>query len=101
MFETFKSLLSKNDKLQPDEYTVYTVHEGKEYVSHDGLGLMTQGPTDLGDGSDTVPMQKYPDWQKISGSGCMGMNGTIGSSIGMDDNTGIGTGRPDDSETAS
>lgn len=44
MFKALKSLFSSSNELKPDEYTVYTVHEGKEYVSHDGLGLKTSDP---------------------------------------------------------
>lgn len=44
MFKALKSLFSSSNELKPDEYTVYTVHEGKEYVSHDGLGLKTPEP---------------------------------------------------------
>jgi hypothetical protein len=41
MFKALKALLSSSNELKPDEYTVYTVRDGKEYVSHDGLGLKT------------------------------------------------------------
>ncbi|NMT62791.1 hypothetical protein [Marinobacter orientalis] len=68
MLKTLKSLFSKSDELKPDEYTVYTVHEGKEYVSHDGLGLMTPDPN-IGSGSDSEPTVESPDWQEISQAG--------------------------------
>ena len=64
MFKTLKSLFSKSDELKPDEYTVYTVHEGKEYVSHDGLGLKTPQPE-----SEPEPMVTFPEWQDISQAG--------------------------------
>jgi len=68
MFKTLKSLFSKSDELKPDEYTGYTVHEGKEYVSHDGLGLKTPQPE-----SDSEPVPEpivtSPDWQDISQAG--------------------------------
>ena len=68
MFKTLKSLFSKSDELKPDEYTVYTVHEGKEYVSHDGLGLKTPQPESE---PEPVPetMVTFPDWQDISQAG--------------------------------
>jgi hypothetical protein len=42
MFKTLKSLFSPSRVLKPHEYTVFTVSEGREYVTHDGLGLKTQ-----------------------------------------------------------
>ena len=68
MFKTLKSLFSKSDELKPDEYTVYTVHEGKEYVSHDGLGLKTPQPG-LEPEPVPEPMVTSPDWQEISQAG--------------------------------
>ncbi|MCK0162681.1 hypothetical protein [Marinobacter sp. S6332] len=68
MFKTLKSLFSKTDELKPDEYTVYTVHGGREYVSHDGLGLKTPQPESE---PEPVPetMVTFPDWQDISQAG--------------------------------
>lgn len=64
MFKTLKSLFSKSDELKPDEYTVYTVHEGQEYVSHDGLGLKTPQPI-----TEPEPVPEHvvasPDWQEV------------------------------------
>jgi hypothetical protein len=68
MFKTLRSLFSKSDELKPDEYTVYTVYEGRKYISHDGLGLITPDPN-LRSGSEPVPTVEYPDWQKISQPG--------------------------------
>jgi len=68
IFKTLKSLFSKSDELKPDEYTVYTVHEGKEYVSHDGLGLKTPQPESEPE-PVPEPMVTSPDWQDISQAG--------------------------------
>ena len=68
MFKALKSLFSKSDELKPDEYTVYTVHEGKEYVSHDGLGLKAPQPESEPE-PVPEPMVTFPDWQDISQAG--------------------------------
>lgn len=68
MFKALKSLFSKSDELKPDEYTAYTVHEGKEYVSHDGLGLKAPQP-ELEPEPVPEPMVTFPEWQDISQAG--------------------------------
>jgi len=42
MLKTLKSLFSSSRDLKSHEYTVFTVSDGREYVTHDGLGLKTQ-----------------------------------------------------------
>jgi hypothetical protein len=42
MLKNLMSLFSRGRDLKPHEYTVFTVSEGREYVTHDGLGLKNQ-----------------------------------------------------------
>jgi len=60
MFKALKSLFSSSNELKPDEYTAYTVHEGKEYVSHDGLGLKTSEPEMVPEPLAESPEQHEP-----------------------------------------
>jgi len=95
MLKALKSLFSPSRELKPDEYTVYTVHEGKEYVSHDGLGLKQPKPefeqesvVEPSDEHEPIHMAEIseePDCEPMDSGGGLFSDDIIDSDSSMDD----------------